>query len=123
MIPRPTKTTRTDTLFPDRTLIRSHNGKNKLIAQFQHKNQVFSSETLKIRSLWNCKKRDICECKETVESWVEEEFQRSEEHTSELKSLMRSSYAVFCMKIKNTSKIYCNITKKQTKLNKRGHKH
>src|SRR3546814_2398057 len=27
---------------------------------------------------------------------------RSEEHTSELQSLMRSSYAVFCLKIKNT---------------------
>jgi len=54
-----------------------HNGKNKLIAQFQHKNQVFSSETLKIRSLWNCKKKDICECKETMESWVEEEFQEA----------------------------------------------
>src|SRR3546814_2616545 len=29
---------------------------------------------------------------------------RSEEHTSELQSLMRNSYAVFCMKKKNTSK-------------------
>src|SRR3546814_3344511 len=28
---------------------------------------------------------------------------RSEEHTSELQSLMRSSYAVFCLKKKNTS--------------------
>src|SRR3546814_2094727 len=30
--------------------------------------------------------------------------QRSEEHTSELQSLMRNSYAVFCLKIKNTTK-------------------
>src|SRR3546814_5020456 len=29
-------------------------------------------------------------------------FQRSEEHTSELQSLMRISYAVFCLKKKNT---------------------
>src|SRR3546814_1768432 len=29
---------------------------------------------------------------------------RSEEHTSELQSLMRSSYAVFCLKKKNTKK-------------------
>src|SRR3546814_5603355 len=29
---------------------------------------------------------------------------RSEEHTSELQSLMRTSYAVFCLKKKNTSK-------------------
>src|SRR3546814_4857555 len=31
---------------------------------------------------------------------------RSEEHTSELQSLMRSSYAVFCLKQKKTSKIH-----------------
>src|SRR3546814_5010174 len=37
---------------------------------------------------------------------------RSEEHTSELQSLMRISYAVFCLKKKNTTKIY----KKQTSL-------
>src|SRR3546814_5626719 len=30
---------------------------------------------------------------------------RSEEHTSELKSLMRNSYAVFCLKNKNTSSV------------------
>src|SRR3546814_10365372 len=32
----------------------------------------------------------------------EEYFERSEEHTSELQSLMRISYAVFCLKKKNT---------------------
>src|SRR3546814_1882351 len=31
---------------------------------------------------------------------------RSEEHTSELQSLMRISYAVFCLKNKNTSKVF-----------------
>src|SRR3546814_4908797 len=35
---------------------------------------------------------------------------RSEEHTSELQSLMRSSYAVFCLKQKNTDKITSNNT-------------
>src|SRR3546814_4593279 len=38
---------------------------------------------------------------------------RSEEHTSELQSLMRISYAVFCLK-KNTSKNNKNITTNQT---------
>src|SRR3546814_7447442 len=33
-----------------------------------------------------------------------EPFHRSEEHTSELQSLMRISYAVFCLKNKNTNK-------------------
>src|SRR3546814_5377432 len=32
---------------------------------------------------------------------------RSEEHTSELQSLMRISYAVFCLKQKNTERITC----------------
>src|SRR3546814_2525726 len=35
---------------------------------------------------------------------------RSEEHTSELQSLMRISYAVFCLKKKNTSKIITKYT-------------
>src|SRR3546814_8841062 len=36
---------------------------------------------------------------------------RSEEHTSELQSLMRISYAVFCLKKKNNNKIPTNSTK------------
>src|SRR3546814_3526916 len=35
---------------------------------------------------------------------------RSEEHTSELQSLMRISYAVFCLKKKKTREIYTNTT-------------
>src|SRR3546814_3867127 len=40
---------------------------------------------------------------------------RSEEHTSELQSLMRISYAVFCLKKKNKQKT--NMIKKKTNLN------
>src|SRR3546814_10875345 len=39
-------------------------------------------------------------------------LRRSEEHTSELQSLMRTSYAVFCLKKKN---IYIRMTKAQNK--------
>src|SRR3546814_9301162 len=35
---------------------------------------------------------------------IDENLERSEEHTSELQSLMRISYAVFCLKKKNTHK-------------------
>src|SRR3546814_1330464 len=45
-----------------------------------------------------------------VRSAVKNYIDRSEEHTSELQSLMRISYAVFCLKKKkiiNTSSIYC----------------
>src|SRR3546814_3714552 len=41
----------------------------------------------------------------TVAPWL-----RSEEHTSELQSLMRISYAVFCLKKKNNSHTYYDIT-------------
>src|SRR3546814_7839120 len=37
------------------------------------------------------------------------EIKRSEEHTSELQSLMRISYAVFCLKKKKTTQVMCLI--------------
>src|SRR3546814_9607601 len=40
--------------------------------------------------------------------------ERSEEHTSELQSLMRISYAVFCLKKKNTNKKVTNRTQHKT---------
>src|SRR3546814_6299127 len=46
--------------------------------------------------------------------------QRSEEHTSELQSLMRISYAVFCLKQKNT--MYNQITIRQTICKNKTHK-
>src|SRR3546814_5133934 len=45
--------------------------------------------------------------------WQEAEFERLEEHTSELQSLMRISYAVFCLKKKNyksTVQIHVNAS-------------
>src|SRR3546814_8813345 len=44
---------------------------------------------------------------------------RSEEHTSELQSLMRISYAVFCLKKKKTKKTTTNTDDKLTQLNTR----
>src|SRR3546814_5805031 len=46
-------------------------------------------------------KRHLCLGSLSGNSGVEEMAQRSEEHTSELQSLMRISYAVFCLKKKN----------------------
>src|SRR3546814_4695437 len=42
------------------------------------------------------------EFEEILSSLTETEMQRSEEHTSELQSLMRNSYAVFCLNTKQT---------------------
>src|SRR3546814_10126046 len=47
----------------------------------------------------------------------EHRAQRSEEHTSELQSLMRISYAVFCLKKKNTQMSTIQTQHKKTKLN------
>src|SRR3546814_1747510 len=41
-------------------------------------------------------------------------YRRSEEHTSELQSLMRISYAVFCLKEKTTKREYANIIHAKT---------
>src|SRR3546814_10480331 len=107
MIRRPPRSTRTDTLFPYTTLFRS-----------------FPVQ-------WRCSGRPAChaELRYTASSWRSPPStchrrcghchragpspSRSEEHTSELQSLMRISYAVFCLKkkkIKNQS----NISRKQT---------
>src|SRR3546814_1758835 len=70
MIRRPPRSTRTDTLFPYTTLFRSH----------QHADRVSSGD----------RQRQL----------DHQRRPRSEEHTSELQSLMRISYAVFCLKKK-----------------------
>src|SRR3546814_20610404 len=80
MIRLPPRSTRTDTLFPYTTLFRSMwKGRST---------RAFPAQMT--RSAW-----------QTSITWVGGMPQRSEEHTSELQSLMRISYAVFCLKKKN----------------------
>src|SRR3546814_7696722 len=102
MIRRPPRSTRTDTLFPYTTLFRSR------------------------------PKRQVNRCREQIEAKIDASApdsarlltsklllsRRSEEHTSELQSLMRISYAVFCLKKKKTTKDN-NKTQPQNKRNKR----
>src|SRR3546814_5943375 len=86
MIRRPPRSTRTDTLFPYTTLFRSDTckpGRNK--AGQAH--LVFGPRHIAEQL------RRLCP------AWTVAE-DRSEEHTSELQSLMRISYAVFCLKKK-----------------------
>src|SRR3546814_3767862 len=85
MLRRPPRSTRTDTLFPSTTLFRSR--------------PVHSAQCSVVRS-----GRPVSgQCRSFV---VRARFlgprpqPRSEEHTSELQSLMRISYAVFCLKKK-----------------------
>src|SRR3546814_3745364 len=92
MIRRPPRSTRTDTLFPYTTLFRS--GRFSLVPLLP---VAGLPETLDYRR---------GERARTLE--------RSEEHTSELQSLMRISYAVFCLKKKNTYTTHKHTTNRQT---------
>src|SRR3546814_10719325 len=98
MILRPPRATRTDTLFPYTTLFRS----SKLI--------IFTCSIIspwfflfKFENLLICSAVHGFTCLLSAYWLVLIEEGRSEEHTSELQSLMRISYAVFCLKKKNNN--------------------
>src|SRR3546814_6282302 len=87
MIRRPPRSTRTDTLFPYTTLFRSSAVRYQICFEVTGRRIVPVIE------------RPVSI---GVQSGTPQFFQtgRSEEHTSELQSLMRISYAVFCLKKK-----------------------
>src|SRR3546814_7149818 len=101
MIRRPPRSTRTDTLFPYTTLFRS------LQAQLEgteNRISVARRDYIQAVQVYNTELRTF-----PGRIWAAILY-RSEEHTSELQSLMRISYAVFCLKKKKT-KINQSITK------------
>src|SRR3546814_6657724 len=107
MIRRPPRSTRTDTLFPYTTLFRS--GDVDLAGLAAVADQVRDQFDVVLHQLHAMRLADLAEAL-GVQVGVDERRRgwlgfrhRSEEHTSELQSLMRSSYAVFCLKIKNTN--------------------
>src|SRR3546814_4780334 len=89
MIRRPPRSTRTDTLFPYTTLFRSTEG---LDTNHRANHVAIDVDIAGLDHLG--RERDGI-----IEPRMQPE--RSEEHTSELQSLMRISYAVFCLKKKN----------------------
>src|SRR3546814_994122 len=93
MIRRPPRSTRTDTLFPSTTLFRSLATAPVTASYLKHPTR--SSCACVIQSSSMSKSSSVSPGKPTIK--VE---RRSEEHTSELQSLMRISYAVFCLKKK-----------------------
>src|SRR3546814_8686745 len=109
MIPRPPRSTRTDTLFPYTTLVRSEllqtlPGVGRKTANVVM-NCAFGAETFAVDThIFRVGNRTGLASGKTVlavEQKLEKDTpQRSEEHTSELQSLMRISYAVFCLKKK-----------------------
>src|SRR3546814_5349429 len=86
MIRRPPRSTRTDTLFPYTTLFRSSR-------RMQQDRTVALQQVVQFPRHFR-----MFDC-------IDDPRGRSEEHTSELQSLMRISYAVFCLKKKKRTKI------------------
>src|SRR3546814_15926273 len=103
MIRRPPRATRTDTLFPYTALFRSvrcgalrrHAGTLRTDAGSHP--DALAHGARSAAAGWPAAGRDA------QSRWGAAVTQRSEEHTSELQSLMRISYAVFCLKKKQKS--------------------
>src|SRR3546814_10743701 len=122
MIRRPPRSTRTDTLFPYTTLFRSVNDAPLRITGTVGSSLYKSAraagvparlvaEYIKALSFGIDFQRDVGAnakfdiiFEHRLAETGETETGRSEEHTSELQSLMRISYAVFCLKKKNENK-------------------
>src|SRR3546814_4631335 len=97
MIRRPPRSTRTDTLFPYTTLFRSCRYVETLACA---NDRTWSEAGFCIFDLAEDDARMLGRAYEQ-NAIIGAALDRSEEHTSELQSLMRISYAVFCLK-KNT---------------------
>src|SRR3546814_5030685 len=92
---QPTRSTRTDTLFPYATLFRSQRRRRAGFGRMQGAGDVVDGRRLGDQRVGS---RIV-----HVDPARIGQLPRSEEHTSELQSLMRISYAVFCLKKKNTN--------------------
>src|SRR3546814_9883983 len=91
MIRRPPRSTRTDTLFPYTTLFRSRQGADPGLLRRGGARARYPGGFPRVQFRRALQRRGL-------------RPPRSEEHTSELQSLMRISYAVFCLKKKKPHK-------------------
>src|SRR3546814_2541973 len=108
MIRRPPRSTRTDTLFPYTTLFRSPRMETAICIPASQKNAFIhyyrlASDAKYFDASARLRPRWFQGLKPPAASPAHAWRVRSEEHTSELQSLMRNSYAVFCLKKKKTS--------------------
>src|SRR3546814_3090192 len=100
MIRRPPRSTRTDTLFPYTTLFRSRHWTRGLDAAAHFVSVEAGQHHVEQDQVGRGLGEEL-HCARSVVG-------RSEEHTSELQSLMRISYAVFCLKKKKHKQIITN---------------
>src|SRR3546814_6814962 len=123
MIRRPPRSTRTDTLFPYTTLFRSRlfasDRLEDILAALEDDGSEWAEKELRTigaKSPTSCK----VALRLLAHGAEQRDFtDRSEEHTSELQSLMRISYAVFCLKKKK----YTNNIRQCTHLQQHSTKH
>src|SRR3546814_9969558 len=111
MIRRPPRSTRTDTLFPYTTLFRSPRVMRAMDGIADTVNAMVI-ETVPAPSTAAIARPNRIDGNESS---------RSEEHTSELQSLMRSSYAVFCLKKKIHRRYKHHIRKRKQYKYRRHH--
>src|SRR3546814_1874212 len=109
MIRRPPRSTRTDTLFPYTTLFRSHaverdralgGDERGKIARQADRDAFRIALAAHLDHLGDAVDMAGDDMPAHFVAQLHRAFERSEEHTSELQSLMRISYAVFCLKKK-----------------------
>src|SRR3546814_10185144 len=99
MIRRPPRSTRTDTLFPYTTLFRSrHGAENLRHGRGSNGDREAGAGEGRGGAGRRCAARRAPRAHAAPAAGL-----RSEEHTSELQSLMRISYAVFCLKKKKNN--------------------
>src|SRR3546814_3762018 len=115
MYRRPPRSTRTDTLFPYTTLFRSCGGRRR--KRKSPPSRASTAEPPAEPSSAGCLGQDLAgpfiqalAGKLRRLGGASMGVGRSEEHTSELQSLMRISYAVFCLKKQTTTQTYHNTT-------------
>src|SRR3546814_7995177 len=115
MLRRPPRSTRTDTPFPYTTLFRSRAGTAEKIAKglgspaltdrerqlaFDIVRAMVKDAEVRVREALSRNLKSSHDLTHDVAVTLARDVERSEEHTSELQSLMRPSYAVFCLKKK-----------------------
>src|SRR3546814_2455837 len=122
MIRRPPRSTRTDTLFPYPTLFRSHRNRDLRLDPRPEQGSGAQGQDPAHRRLRTVEVHAQAHGREAPRDEQEQPGRgargvqgvraRSEEHTSELQSLMRISYAVFCLKKKKHQKELMSTTKR-----------